>query len=56
MKQFTILTTLLLSLLVATPVVSADFQKGMDAAKEGYYVAAFKEWQPLAEKGDAVSQ
>jgi uncharacterized protein len=34
----------------------ADFQAGMDAYQKGDYVAAAKEWRPLAEQGDAVAQ
>ena len=35
---------------------AADFQKGLDAAKAGDYATALKEWQPLAEQGDADAQ
>jgi TPR repeat protein len=34
----------------------ADFHNGWDAYKRGDYVTALKEWQPLAEKGDALAQ
>jgi uncharacterized protein len=43
---------------VLTTAVSAlaDFQAGLDAYQKGDYVAAAKEWQPLAEAGDASAQ
>ena len=34
----------------------ADFQAGLEAYNRGDYAAALKEWQPLADKGDANSQ
>ena len=42
------LTFLLLS---ATEGRSADFQKGLDAARRGDFEAALREWTPLAEQG-----
>ena len=35
---------------------AADFQAGLAAYNKGDYAAALKEWQPLAEQGDANSQ
>ena len=35
---------------------SADFQKGNAAYKSGDYATALREFQPLAEQGDAKSQ
>ena len=35
---------------------SADFQKGLDAAKRGDYATALREWKPLAEQRNAVAQ
>ena len=35
---------------------SADFKKGLDAAKKGDYATAMGEWRPLAERGDATAQ
>ena len=35
---------------------SADFQKGLDAAKRGDYAIALREWKPLAEQGNATAQ
>ena len=36
--------------------MSADFQKGLDAAKRGDYATALREWEPLAEQGHAAAQ
>jgi TPR repeat protein len=35
---------------------SADFQKGMTAARSGDYATALREWKPLAEQGYARAQ
>ena len=35
---------------------SADFQKGLEAAKTGDYATALREWTPLAEQGDVEAQ
>ena len=35
---------------------SADFQKGLAAAKSGDFATALREWTPLAEQGDALAQ
>ena len=32
---------------------SANFQKGLDAARNGDFATALREWNPLAEKGGA---
>lgn len=46
-----------LGLLLDPPLGNAqDFSTGSEAAKAGDYVAAFQEWAPLAEQGDAVAQ
>jgi len=34
----------------------ADFRAGLDAYNQGDYATALKEWQPLAEQGDAAAQ
>ena len=34
----------------------ADFQAGLIAYEQGDYATALKEWQPLAEQGDATAQ
>ena len=36
--------------------LSADFQKGLTAAHSGDYATALREWEPLAEQGDARAQ
>lgn len=46
----------LLALLCAAPRAFADFQTGMEAAERGDYAAAIRQWQPLAEAGDAAAQ
>jgi TPR repeat protein len=35
---------------------SADYQKGLTAAKSGDFATALREWTPLAEQGNAVAQ
>ena len=35
---------------------SGEYQKGLDAAQNGNYTAALKEWRPLAEQGHSESQ
>ena len=54
MKGFLAFPVLLI-LLFGTPA-SANFQKGLDAAKSGDYATALKEWKPLAEQGMAAAQ
>ncbi len=44
-----------LGLMLAPPIL-ADFQVGLDAYKRGDYDTALKEFQPLAELGDAEAQ
>ena len=56
MKRILILPVLLLTLLVASPAFSADFQKGLTAYQSGDYATALREWTPLAEQGDARAQ
>jgi hypothetical protein len=53
MKNLLILPVLLLTLLVGTPAFSADFQKGLTAARGGDYATALREWTLLAKQGDA---
>jgi TPR repeat protein len=47
---------LVLSLLCFVVPVWADFQAGMDAKNRGDFAKALREWQPLAERGDAGAQ
>ena len=53
-----ILISLLLSigLIGSTGLAYADFNDGWTAYSKEDYKTAFKEWRPLAEKGDAKSQ
>ncbi len=47
----------LVLLLLAVPFsADADFEAGVAAASAGDYRGALREWQPLAEAGDAASQ
>ena len=36
--------------------ISSSFERGMDAANEGDFTTALKEWKPLAEDGHAMAQ
>jgi TPR repeat protein len=42
--------------LLSVPSLAADFQAGLDAYNRGDFAAAMKEWQALAEQGEANSQ
>jgi TPR repeat protein len=42
--------------LLSVPALAADFQAGLDAYNHGDFTTALKEWQPLAEQGEANSQ
>ena len=55
MKQLFIIPLLLISL-ISSPSWGADFDKGLTAAQNGDFAAAFKEWKPLAEQGLAKAQ
>ena len=41
---------------VSISALSADFQKGLEAAKRGDYATALSEWRPLGEQGHFVAQ
>ena len=57
MRKPSLLATLAaFTALIATVPAWADFRAGLDAYQKGDYVAAAKEWQPLADQGDAVAQ
>ena len=56
MNRLLILPVLLLTLLVGNPAFSADFQKGYAAYQRGDYATALREWEPLAEQGNADAQ
>lgn len=47
---------LALSLALFSTFAFADFQAGLDAYNHGDFATALKEWQPLAEQGEANSQ
>lgn len=46
----------LLLVVASIGIEAADFEKGLVAYNSGDYEAAFKEWQPLAEQGNADAQ
>ena len=56
MKRLLTLSVFLLSALVSSSSLSADFAKGLDAYQRGDYASAFEEWIPLAEQGNASAQ
>ena len=56
MRILIIIPALFVSLFLGTPSYSADFDKGLTAAQNGDFAAAFKEWKPLAEQGLAKAQ
>jgi TPR repeat protein len=56
MKHMIIVSLYLLAFSVPSAVFSADFDKGLKAARMGDYAAALKEWTPLAEKGHSGAQ
>jgi len=49
---------LITAVLLGNPEVSAsaDFQKGLNAAQNGDFETALREWKPLAERGGVVAQ
>jgi len=49
------ITAAALMILFALPAW-ADFQDGVDAADRGDFETALREWQPLADQGDADAQ
>ena len=52
----TMFCTTLILLLGSTKGWSGDFQKGADAYLKGDYATALREWDPLANQGDAQAQ
>ena len=56
MRTLSIIPVLLLFLLLGTPSYSADFNKGLTAARNGDFATAFKQWKPLAEQGNERAQ
>ncbi len=45
-----------LALALSAPSLAANFQVGWEAYERGDYVAALKEWRPLAEQGNTSAQ
>ena len=45
-----------LSIICLAAPARADFQAGMDAYNQGDFKTALREWQPLADQGDARAQ
>ena len=58
MKNLTATLCLTLAVLLGSVGVSAsaDFQKGLTAARNGDFVTALREWTPLAQQGSASAQ
>ena len=58
MRNLTAILCLTIALLFGCTGVckSADFQKGLTAAKSGDYATALREWEPLAKQGNAAAQ
>jgi uncharacterized protein len=52
-----LLASLLILLLSAgEPVIAGDFSSGLSAYNRGDYIGAFRDWYPLAQRGDAPAQ
>lgn len=49
-------TAIVLSFICLSAPAWADFKAGIDAHQRGDYATALREWQPLAEQGDALAQ
>ena len=43
-------------MMLAAPISAQDFQKGLEAAHNGDFDTALKEWKPLAESGNSDAQ
>ena len=56
LKKISLPITLLICSLGIISPVNADFNNGWEAYINGDFRSASKQWQPLAEKGDAKSQ
>ena len=52
------LVAIFLSIFLPNSLIAwgSDYQKGLEAAKEGDFAAAYDLWRPLAERGDANAQ
>lgn len=51
-----LLPALAVLLLLVTPAVGQDYEKGYNAAIRGDFTTALREFRPLAEQGDAKAQ
>ena len=56
LMRIIVLTLISLLLIIASPIAAQDFNKGLAAAQAGNWTTALKEWMPLAEDGDSISQ
>jgi TPR repeat protein len=56
MRHFAFAIILFASLLISGASFAADFEKGVEAYRNGDYATALKEWRPLAEQGNANVQ
>jgi len=58
MKKLTRTIYLTLAILLGSLVAGcgSDFDKGLAAAQTGDFATALREWEPLAEQGDAYAQ
>ena len=58
MKKLTLTICLTLAVLLGSTGTSwgADYDKGLAAAQSGDFATALREWEPLAEQGDASAQ
>ena len=58
MKQTLAMISIIAALIFGSigALLAADFDAGLAALHKGDYAAAFREWTPLAERGDAVAQ
>jgi uncharacterized protein len=57
MRKLTATLCLTIAVLLGSVGVSesADYQKGATAYKSGDFATALREWEPLAEQGDAIN-
>ncbi len=56
MKKLILTFLTILFCLTSNVTWSADFQKGLAAAKRGDFATALRDWTPLAKQGDADAQ
>ena len=55
MHRFTLALSCIL-IMLAAPISAQDFQKGLEAYRNGDYATALMEWKPLAERGNSRAQ